>query len=266
MAQILTPPRQTQRDELDRREIEKQDRIGAIIPVYGERDSVVWILERFPKGFVDTICLVVDVPSKEVMKKVRAVALHSGITTHIIKNDRRMGIGFCIGQGLNYLKGSGHSVAVVMAGNGKDDPVEMSRLIEPVVNGEFDYVQGSRYEEGGRKENMPFVRKIFNRLYPVIWTVVTGKRCTDVTNGYRCYRLDILDDDRINLKQEWLEGYSLEYYLHYKVLMLGYKFTEVPVSKIYPYGHKGGYSKIQPLKDWWPIMSPLILLFFGVKK
>jgi dolichol-phosphate mannosyltransferase len=113
---------------------------------------------------------------------------------------------------------------------------------------------------------MPFVRKVFNRLYPLIWTLLTQKKCTDVANGFRCYRIEILRDHRIDLDQRWLDGYSLEYYLHYKVLTLGYRVMEVPVSKIYPFGNKGGYSKIQPLKHWWPIASPLILLFLGVRK
>ena len=40
----------------------------------------------------------------------------------------------------------------------------------------------------------------------------------------------------------------------------------VPVSKTYPYSHKGGYSKISPLRDWWSITGPLIYLALGIKK
>jgi hypothetical protein len=35
---------------------------------------------------------------------------------------------------------------------------------------------------------------------------------------------------------------------------------------VYPYSYKGGYSNINPLKDWWDIISPLIYLKIGVKK
>lgn len=242
------------------------EKIGVVIPVYGESESILFVLNSFPRTVVDTICLVVDVPNRRIMNRIRGAAEQSGITTHIIKNPERMGVGYCIRQGLEYLRKTDHSISVVMAGNGKDDPREINRVIEPVLKGECDYVQGSRYLLGGKRGKMPFVRKVFNRLYPKIWTMTTGKKCTDVTNGYRCYRLDLLNDKRINFDQEWLSGYSLEYYLHYKVLSLGYRMKEVPVSKIYPFGHKGGYSKIQPLKDWWPIVSPLALLFFGVRR
>jgi dolichol-phosphate mannosyltransferase len=241
-------------------------KIGVIIPVYGDSDSVCWILNRFKESLVNTICLVVDIPLKRVMDKIREVAKQTGITVHIIKNRQRTGVGSSLRQGLAYLLHTEHDIAVIMAGNGKDDPAEIDRVIEPVVQGECDYVQGSRYLPGGKRSRMPLTRIVFNRLYPLVWTILTQRKCTDVTNGFRCYRLDLLSDRRINLDQRWLDGYSLEYYLHYKALTLGHKVKEVPVSKTYTYNHRGGYSKIQPLKDWWPIASPLVLLFLGARK
>jgi dolichol-phosphate mannosyltransferase len=242
------------------------DRVGAVIPVYGESDAIISVLDTFPTDAVETICLVVDAPTPRLIEGMRAAASRNGITTHIIKNGMRRGVGFCILQGLDYLRETSHTVAVVMAGNGKDDPREITRLIEPVVNDEADYVQGSRYLNGGKYARMPLVRKVFNRSYPKIWALLAGRNCTDVTNGYRCYRLSLLDDARINLRQEWLHGYSFEYYLHFKALTLGFRVKEVPVSKIYPFGHKGGYSKIQPLKDWLPIISPPVWLAFGIRE
>jgi dolichol-phosphate mannosyltransferase len=248
------------------RPTEKMPRIGVVIPVYGESEPICWVLGRFRKGLVSTICLVVDVPLRRDMEKTREAARQTGITVRIIKNRSRAGVGFSLRQGLTYLAETGHEIAVIMAGNGKDDPAEIDRVVEPVVRGQCDYVQGSRYAPGGRKKGMPFIRVVFNRIYPLVWTLLTHRKCTDVTNGFRCYKLNILRDRRLNLDQEWLEGYSLEYYLHYKVLSLGYRVKEVPVSKTYPFGNKGGYSKIQPLKDWWPIISPLMLLFLGVRR
>jgi dolichol-phosphate mannosyltransferase len=241
-------------------------KIGVIIPVYGDSDSVCWVLGGLREKPVDTICLVVDIPLKRVMDKVREAARQTGITVHIIKNRHRTGVGSSLRQGLDFLLSTGHDISVIMAGNGKDDPAEIDRVMDPVVRGECAYVQGSRYLLGGKRSRMPFTRIVFNRLYPLVWTILTGKRCTDVTNGFRCFRLDMLGDRRIGLNQHWLDGYSLEYYLHYKALTLGYKVREVPVSKTYSSNHRGGYSKIQPLKDWWPIASPLVLLFLGVRK
>ena len=245
--------------------IQEMARVGVVMPVYGDSDSVCWVLSRLKTNLVSTVCLVVDVPLRPAMSKIREAARKIGIPVHIIKNRDRQGVGFALRQGLGYLVETRHNIAVIIAGNGKDDSAEINRVIEPVARGECDYVQGSRYLPGGETSRMPFQRVIFNRLYPVIWSLLTGKRCTDVTNGFRGYRTDLLKDHRVNLDQDWLNGYSLEYYLHYKVLSLGYRMKEVPVSKTYPFGNRRGYSRIQPLKDWWPIISPLVLLFLGAR-
>jgi len=241
-------------------------KVGVVIPVYGGMEQACQVLDRFGTESVQTVCIIVDVPAKSAMNDLRESARRAGMTVHIIKNRDRMGVGYSLRQGLRYIAETGHDIVAIMAGNGKDDPAEIARVIGPVLRDECDYVQGSRYVPGGRKTRMPWVRAVFNRLYPFLWTLITHRKCTDVTNGFRCYRLGILKDPRINLRQHWLEGYSLEYYLHYKVLTLGYRFKEVPVSKTYPFGNRGGYSKIQPLKDWWSIVSPLVLLFLGVRR
>jgi len=156
-------------------------------------------------------------------------------------------------------------IAVVLAGNNKDDPREISRLLEPIIKEECDYVQGSRFLTGGKRVKNPFLRGIFSRFYPFLWTLLTNVRCSDVTNGFRAYRLKIFEDPRINIWQRWLDDYELEYYIHYKVLTLGFKTVEVPVSKIYSHRNKGGYSQISPFRDWWRIVRPLFYLRLGTK-
>jgi dolichol-phosphate mannosyltransferase len=82
----------------------------------------------------------------------------------------------------------------------------------------------------------------------------------------KLHKTKIFKDNRINIWQEWLDGYQLEYYIHYKALTLANKTKEDPVSKTYPYNHRGGYSHISPLRDWWTIVGPFIYLKLGIKR
>ena len=237
----------------------------AVMPVYRDISNVVKVLAKFRDDIVDEICIVADCVSKDDLEGIEKVATNIGTSVHVISNGERRGVGHAIRQGVKYALDNGYAVAVVMAGNDKDDPREIPRLLTPILNGGCDYVQGSRFLSGGKRVKNPFLRGIFSRLYPFFWTLCTNIRCTDVTNGFRAYRLKIFEDARINIWQDWLENYQLEYYIHYKVLTLGYKTREVPVSKVYPYSHKGGYSCISPFRDWWKIVGPLIYLRLGVK-
>lgn len=238
----------------------------AIIPVYNDVASIIKVLAKFRDKVVDEICLVVDCASEEEIEKIGKAAIDIVTPVHIVSNRERRGIGYAIRTGIKYALGKGYDVAIVLAGNNKDDPREIPRLLNPILKEDYDYVQGSRFLPGGRRVKNPFLRGLFSRLYPFFWTLLTDVRCTDVTNGFRAYKLKIFLDKRIDIWQDWLESYQLEYYVQYKVLTLGYKTKEVPVSKVYPYRHKGGYSNISPIIDWWKIVGPLIYLRLGVKK
>lgn len=238
----------------------------AIIPVYDNVDKIMKVLAKFRDNIVEEICVVVDCPTKNDLDGIRKAGERIGTPVHIIKNGERKGVGYAIREGIEYALGKGYNIAVVIAGNNKDDPREIPRLLTPILKEDCDYVQGSRFLPGGKRVKNPFLRGVFNRLYPFAWTLLTDVRCTDVTNGFRAYKLNIFLDDRIDIWQSWLDSYQLEYYVHYKVLTLGYKTKEVPVSKTYPHRHKGGYSKISPLRDWWKIISPLIYLKLGIKQ
>lgn len=242
------------------------NRLGtiAIIPVYHDNDNVLKVLAKFKVGVVDEICLVMDSASQGDAEKILRTPFT--VPIHLIRNEERKGIGYAIRQGIQYAINNGYSVAVVLAGNNKDDPSEIPRLLKPIATSDYDYVQGSRFLAGGKRVRNPFFRGIFSRFYPFLWTLLTNVRCTDVTNGFRAYKVSLFEDSRINIGQSWLDDYELEYYIHFKVLTLGYKTIEVPVSKVYPQRHKGGYSQISPLRDWWIIIRPLVYLKLGVRR
>ncbi len=237
-----------------------------IIPVYKEAEKVGKVLERFEPGFIDQICLVVDNPDSTLLGEIRDAVRQVTVPVSIIQNPERKGIGHAIKQGYKYAFNHDCDLLVVMAGNGKDDPKEIPRVTQPILEQGYDYVQGSRFLPGGRRQRNPFLRGVFSRLFPILWTWSVGVRCTDVTNGFRAYKASVLRDPRVNVWQAWLDGYQLEYYIHFKALTLGYKFIEKPVSKVYPEERRGGYTKISPLRDWWQIVGPLVLLKLGARR
>lgn len=182
----------------------------------------------------------------------------------VLDNKKNSGVGFTIRRVIKYGLEHNYDICVIMAGNGKDDPVEIPKIIEPIVKDNYDYIQGSRFLEGGSFENLPFLRKALIKGFTLIMYLFTGFKCTDATNGFRAYKFSLFKDKRINLDQDWLDRYELETYLHYRVITLGYKIKEVPVSKNYIQGVKK-YSKIRPVVDWWKLARPVFLLKFKLK-
>ncbi|MCH8345072.1 MAG: glycosyltransferase family 2 protein [Planctomycetes bacterium] len=231
----------------------------ALSAIYNEESKVAALAERFVDGLVDEIVIVNDGSTDRSADILR----EHGIT---VIDQPHLGLGAAIKRGIRYARDHGFTIAVLLAGNGKDDPREIPKLLAPILNDGADYVQGSRFLPGGSAPNTPVFRLIAIKFLSLLFSLYCRKRCTDLTNGFRAYRLSLFDDPRINIWQDWLDNYECEYYLHFKVHTLGYKVTEVPVSKTYPMQKGVKYSKIKPITGWWHMLRPFILLGLHIKK
>jgi len=184
----------------------------------------------------------------------------------ILRNEENQGIGSAMKRVLEYAIDHEYDVVAIQAGNDKDDATQIPRLLEPILSGAADFVQGSRFLPGGNFGNTPAYRVVATRyVHPILFSAVVGKKLTETTNGFRAFRTCILKDPRIDWRQPWLDKYELEPYLLYKSIKLGYRHTEVPVSKIYP-PRSEGYTKMKPITGWWSMLRPIAYLALGLKK
>ncbi len=182
-----------------------------------------------------------------------------------IRHEQNSGVGTMIRDIIQYGKENGYNVLTLMSANGKTDPEDLKTMYLPVLSEEYDYVKGNRFMKGGARENMPLFRVISIPLFSAFVSVLMGHRLTDVTCLINASNLKIYDDPDINLYQDWLDTYGLEYYILFYVLKKKYRMKEVPVTIHYPADHKN-YSKIKPGSGWWQMIRPWILLRAGIKK
>ena len=238
----------------------KSKRIIAIVPTYNEDGRIARVVERTDFRLVDHL-LVVDDASTD---RTAEIARSKG--ADVLTLQRRSGVGAAIRAGIQFARDQGFDLVVVMAGNNKDNPAEIPRLLDPICDEGFDFVIGSRYLSGGRCGGaMPFYRRVATRLHPFLLGLFARKKITESTNGFRAFRLDLLDDPRIRLDQPWLDAYGLEVYMLWKVLKLGYKHKEVPCTKTYP-PRCQSHTKMTPIIGWWSILRPVFLLGLGIRQ
>jgi len=235
-------------------------RVLAMAPVLDEREKVASVITRVPRDVVDEVLIVDDGStdgSQDIARSLGATVIELGTT---------IGVGAAIRTGYRYALDNAFDVAIVMAGNNKDAPEEIPLLLDPIAEGWADLVQGSRWLSSSNDYGeMPLYRKLATRLHPIIFGIISSARLTDTTNGFRAARVTMLADPDLALDQPWLDEYELEVYLLYKSAKLGYRVTEVGVTKRYP-PKQLGQTKMKPITGWWSILRPLILLGFRIKK
>lgn len=237
----------------------KNRKILLLTAALNEEQKIGEVIRRVPSNLVDKI-MVVDDGSTD---RTAEVARNAG--AYVVSLDACMGVGFAIRVGFEEAQKDGFDIIVTIAGNNKDNPDEIPRLLDPICDDGYDFVMGSRFmDSGGYGGDMQFYRKWATRLHPWLLGLFCRKKLTESTNGFRAMKTEILEDKRINLYQGWLNHYELEVYLLMKILKLGYKTKEVPCTKIYP-PKKIGRTKMRPILDWWKMLRPIFLLGFGIR-
>lgn len=231
-------------------------RVLLVLPALNEAGKIGRTIRKVPPGVVDDILVVDDFSTDGTGDESAALG------ALVIRHERNLGVGAAIRTGIHYAAAHDYDVVVVAASDDQDVPTEISRLLEPIDQGRAEFVQGSRYLRGGRRVRHPLSRTIMTWGYSVIFTVLALRRVTDGTNGFRAFRTQTAMD--LPLDQEWLNRYELEPYLYWRCLQRGVAI-EVPVTKEYPAERTVGYTKMRPVRDWWRIFRPLLLLRLGLR-
>jgi dolichol-phosphate mannosyltransferase len=234
--------------------------IAVVAPVLDEERKIGLVVRRVPRDVVDQT-LVVDDGSTD---RSAEVARAAGAT--VLPLGRTVGVGAALRAGYRRLAAQGWDVVVTVAGNNKDAPEEIPRLLDPIADGRADFVQGSRFLAPGADFGaMPAYRRVATRLHPLLFSLIARRRVTESTNGFRAIRRTVLTDPRIDLDQPWLDEYELEPYLYLRAIRLGYRTVEVPVTKTYP-PKALGQTKMKPVVGWWSILRPLVLVGLGLRR
>ncbi len=221
----------------------------AMVPAAGERDFDVVVID--------------DGSTDDTMARIEPFGFP------VVRHERNQGLGAAIKSGMRYAVDHGYDLTCILAGNAKDNPRQIPLVLAPLRAGNADYVQGSRFAEGGSDVNTPAFRFVMVKVHATLLWLLTGFRGTDALNGFRAYRTALLTEDGINVFQDWLNGYEMETYLHFSVLSKGKRAVEVGVSKTYPpraTEARRKYSHIRPFVDWWRILKPIPLLMLKLRK
>jgi glycosyltransferase involved in cell wall biosynthesis len=159
--------------------------VAVVIPAYNERDKIVATIRSVP-GYVDHV-LVVDDGSGDGTAQVarRHAARRRAGVVEVLQHEVNRGVGAAIATGYARAIALGADVTAVMAGDGQMDPVDLPRLLEPVVEGRADYAKGNRFAWPGGWRHMPPTRMVGSVVLSLATRVASGyPRLFDSQCGY----------------------------------------------------------------------------------
>lgn len=219
-----------------------------IIPVFNEISKLPKLIKKIKKN-------------KHKKYNLKYIFINNGSTDgsyeilkknklNIINLKKNYGIGYALIIGYEYALKYNYQYIIHLAGNGKMDPYEIPKLLNPMIYKKFKYVNGSRFLNNGSFKNNPIYRIILIKLFSIFLTILFNKKITDCSCGFRAFETNLFKNFKKNFKKKSLYTYGYEYFSYGKILKKNKKFClEIPIKMNYP--SKTNYTKIKPFIDWY---------------
>ena len=157
--------------------------ITALLPAHNEEISIGSVVLR-ARQYVDRV-IVIDDGSSDRTAEVAALA-----GAEVLRHAKNLGKGAALKTGFESLNGD--AVIVTIDTDGQHDPADIPNLVKPILRGEADMVNGSRYL-GGNRNDTPIYRRLGQRVLDMVTNIGSGLDMTDSQSGFRAFAGRIKD-------------------------------------------------------------------------
>jgi glycosyltransferase involved in cell wall biosynthesis len=210
----------------------RQLRIAVVIPAFNEGNKIATTVASIP-DFVDDILVIDDASADHTGSAALGAfpAATPGRAFEVLRHDENRGVGGAIASGYRRVLAGSADVAVVMAGDGQMDPQDLPALLDPIADGDADYVKGNRFKHPDIWSAMPTTRIVGNVLLSAATRVTSGyTHVFDSQCGYTAIHRRALA--AIDLDVLWARyGYPND--LLSRLYVAGVRVVDVPVRPIY---------------------------------
>jgi glycosyltransferase involved in cell wall biosynthesis len=221
--------------------------VSAILPAFNEEVAIGSVVLRARKyadrvivvddGSSDRTAEVAKLAGAEVIRhpvnRGKGAALKTGFGA---LNDRQdeayLHLSESAGLKSDFLQSSLNrtNVIVTIDTDGQHDPADIPKLIEPILIGEADMVNGSRYLNGNKKDT-PLYRRLGQVVLDTATNLGSGLSVTDSQSGFRAYASRI--KDIFQFKQN---GLAIESEMLSDAAEAGLRIKEVEIGVRYDVG------------------------------
>ena len=216
-------------------------KIAIVVPAYNEAEVIAGVVAEIQKAG-DYLVVVVDDGSKD--STFHSAASCEGIV--VLRHRINRGKGAATKTGIVAANRLGADIVVTMDGDGQHDPGDIRALVQPIVDGTFDVVLGSRPK---RRGEMPVVKIIANKIGNVVTWLFYGIYVADSQSGFRAY-----SSFAANIIDTKADKYEYDSKVIREINNNRLKFTEVEIKVRYTEYSMGKVQKqgfINGIKTLW---------------
>lgn len=204
--------------------------IKVIIPAFNEEDSIGKVIAEIPEIVSEVI-----VVNNNSTDNTEQVASEAGAT---VLTEPNAGYGYACLRGMDYLANLSvdqqPDIVVFLDGDYSDYPSELTRIVDPILEDDIDFVVGARVKELREDGSMTFPQRFGNGLATKLMKLFFNSTFTDL-GPFRAIKYEKLL--ALNMEDKTY-GWTVEMQL--KVLQKKFSYVEIPVK----YRNRIGVSKV----------------------
>lgn len=217
--------------------------LSLVIPCYNEEKTLAVCIDNVLRICDDKLNLeliVVDDCSKDRSLEVARELQKRVPRMTVLHHEKNQGKGAALRTGI--AKATGDFVAIQDA-DLEYDPMDLKRLLVPLVKGEADVVLGSRFLSGGYHRVLYYWHSLGNHFLTTMSNMLTDLNLTDMETCYKVFRREVIQSIKI---EENRFGFEPEVVA--KIAQMRLRIYEMGISyrgRTYAEGKKIG------MKDGW---------------
>ena len=135
----------------------------------------------------------------------------------LLKRSKKEGLGTAYIEGFKWALQRDFNYVFEMDADFSHNPKDISRLLKPIVEDNYDVSIGSRYINGVNVVNWPLSRIILSYTASIYVRIITNMNIKDSTSGYICYKKTVLES--MNLDDIKFTGYAFQIEMKYKAYL-----------------------------------------------
>ncbi|HEX7056310.1 MAG TPA: glycosyltransferase family 2 protein [Bacilli bacterium] len=192
-----------------------------VIPAYNEQDAIAGVIAQIPRaampGYEVKALVVNDGSGDATVKRAREAG-----ADYIYSTVANQGLGAAVYFGLKEAYRLGADIVVMIDADNEYPAAEIPHVAAPIVNGEADYVIGSRFMRKVR--GMKLYRRWGNRAFTLLVSLLLRRRLSDGQSGMRAFSRAVCRDVDI------IHAYNYAQVMTLNIVRQGYRLREVPIS------------------------------------
>ncbi|WP_226577666.1 glycosyltransferase family 2 protein [Halobacillus litoralis] len=196
-------------------------KVIVFLPAHNEEESIAEVIRRIPRHFhpqVDVEILVINDGSSD--RTVEA-AQEAG-ADHIYSHSQNKGLGASVREALEQSYELGADISVMIDADNEYPAWEIPELIEPILDGDYDYTMGSRFL--GTIKGMRIHRRLGNYFFTFLQSLLLRKWIYDGQSGMRAFSRQAVKHAEI------IHDYNYAQVLTLNLVRKGFRVKEVPIT------------------------------------